>query len=204
MTEKEFADWQQYHNALFPRFDDWMLGMLGPGGETEPQEIVDIRERAFRDALEGFEVDAVKGASYELFKAPIDQQPKYFDKHCAAILEILRRPKGGRQIARPRVECELCGDRGILTVTAKPGLALLSAAGLPLRHGTEASVDCTCKAGKRMAGHSNVLQRDVYDPSRMERVVYEVTDTEAKLEDLSARSPMGARLARVLDRFLRT
>lgn len=163
MNRREFADWQNYHHALFGKFGDWMLGMASD--PPEPQEIVELRENAWFEALQDFAVDDAKAASVALMNMPPGEKPKWFDEHLAVLVRVLRKPKA--EIARRQVQCQRCRDTGMVGATAKPGMCIFSVAGLPIKRGKYAALACTCYQGTRFTQRTeNPLV--MFDPSKHE------------------------------------
>lgn len=201
MTEAEFVDWQNYHESMFRGFGNWMLG-ISASGQNEPQEMVAIREKVFMDAFAQFDGDACKVASVALYKMPLAEKPKAYGDHLSALLEILRRPKGGAEIARRQPNCGLCLDSGLVNVTAKPGFALFSAAGLPMPHGVYASVACNCERGPKFPDDYQGLKRAVFDGSIMQVWKPKAIDPDDRLDAMAERGPMAADLSRILRRFV--
>lgn len=143
MTQDEFANWQNYHTSLFPKFGDWFFGMLG--NDREPQEAQELRGKVWFDALKRFGSEDVMAASITIYKLPKDEKPKWFDDHLSALLEILNRPTARPELLRKSIACEVCQDTGIVEVTALPGTAIFSAGGVPMANGVFCAVDCTCQ-----------------------------------------------------------
>lgn len=199
MTEKEFTDWRNYHASMFPRFAEWMLGMSG--GESEPQEIVDLREQAFLKAFANYTGDDLKAASFVLWKMPPDERPRGYGDHAAALLEILRRPRESSSRWRREPDCQVCNDSGLVTVTAVPGTAIFSDAGIPMPNGVWCAVDCSCEKACCYSDDYKGPRRDRYDRNRHQRWEPDLSDVEDRVSELSARGARGAALAVVLRRF---
>lgn len=203
MTEAEFTDWQNYHASMFPKFGDWMLGMGGGGEGQEPQEIAQLRGQQWFDALVGFSGDDVKAASFALRKMPDSERPRYYSDHISALLEILRRPKSRQELARRRVNCELCRDTGMVTATAKPGYAIFSNRGLPMPHGIYASVACVCERGIRYPAEYMGPKLADFDGVQMQPWRPDLPEPHERLERMARGGDVAARLAHKLGNFMR-
>ena len=199
MTQQEFADWQNYHASIFPRFGEWMLGLSG--SQSEPQEIVALREEAFLKAFSNYSGDDLKAASFALWKMPHDERPRGYGDHAAALLEILRRPRETSGGWRREPACVVCGDSGLVTVTARPGSAIFSNGGKPMPHGVWCSVDCSCAKACRYPDDYKGPQRDRYDGSKHQRWEPDLTGMDERIQRLSSQGARGAALSNVLRKF---
>lgn len=166
MTEQQFADWQNYHTALFRGFGDWMLG-INAKGPSEDQRVVQLREEAWLKALSPYEVDDVKGASYRLWQMPVSDRPTAYSDHLSALLEVVRRLRERPESSQKIVRCDRCGDTGVVEATAKPGMCLFTLHRKPLSSGTYAAVDCDCTAAVWYSEECQTPRRDRWDSSRM-------------------------------------
>ena len=160
LSASVFEQWASYHNSCFRGFADFLA--------EDPQ-----RTAIWRKALDGYDLQELNAASFELYMLPADRKPQGYSSHMDALRPILSRQRAAyreqEHATRYARRCGLCGGYGLVSVVGINGHEFLSECGAVLKSGT---VACKCGEGDkyraRKYGDGRWHGFATYDATKME------------------------------------
>jgi len=165
MTRDEFNEWFLFHAASYAGIHTWLRKFPAdpPEGMPGRGDILD----AWARALSHTDLEAAKQASERMF-AGLENEPRSYEKHPAAVAAIARKLRAGRGAGVPdgphyvdgveTFHCPLCKDEGRVFVWHAHSMAVVAgliAQGKSLGDGVplfSAVVACTCRRGEQFRG----------------------------------------------------